>query len=230
MHDPMVVAHEIALPWPVRKPYCDARTGERRWTLGRHRRTNLEDLGEPTYPWWRPAGYGPRAAGRAFALYRLATVWHVEPGGRDSGTVCPHSRRWQDEDGKWHYEPLRGWRWHVWHWRIQLHPWQAFRQRFERCDECGRRMNRATRIGVGWDDPRVLHDECHALRHLRGTLTDTDALVDRMFAAFRAVTDSSEEQALRALLGSRWGNNLWRAHYRLRQRLRDDTNRRETVA
>ena len=32
-------------------------------------------------------------------------------------------------------------RWHVWHWRLQVHPWQMLRRRlFDRCYHCGRRF------------------------------------------------------------------------------------------
>jgi hypothetical protein len=30
-------------------------------------------------------------------------------------------------------------RWHVWHWRIQVHPWQRLRRKlFDRCESCGK--------------------------------------------------------------------------------------------
>lgn len=132
MHDPLVVAHKVVLPIPVRRwRYL----GEKRSCfLRRRRRTNEENLGEPVYPWWRPAGYETRLFSYEIGLYRLATVWHREPRSADSGDVCPHHKRVGDE-----YVPARAWRWHVHHWRIQVHPYQALRRwLFDRCATCHR--------------------------------------------------------------------------------------------
>ena len=131
MHDPMCVAWDVPFPFPRRWKYDDARPGEPRWTLGRMRRTNPDNLGEPVYAWFRPAGYRPRVAGHAYRARTLCTIWHVEPNDRDSGSVCKH---WAD--GK----PVKAWRWHVWHWRIQVPVLQGFRARlFDRCEMCGRK-------------------------------------------------------------------------------------------
>lgn len=47
-------------------------------------------------------------------------------------------------------------KWHFWHWRIQVHPLQNWWHRnFAKCDVCGKKMGRATRIGTCWDTPRV---------------------------------------------------------------------------
>lgn len=44
-------------------------------------------------------------------------------------------RCWQRHNRPWYRHP----RWHVWHWRIQLHPWQTFRRwAFSRCCKCGK--------------------------------------------------------------------------------------------
>lgn len=51
----------------------------------------------------------------------LITVWHNEPGGSDSGTVCKER-----------------WRMHVHHWSLQVHPYQHARRRvLTRCGWCG---------------------------------------------------------------------------------------------
>lgn len=167
MHDPDVVAITIPSPLPRRKRYRDAREGERRWTLGVRRRTNAENLGERVYPWWRLAGYEPRLAGRAFGLNSAITIWHHEPGGRDAFTVCKH-----------------GWKWHVRHWRVQVHLVQQLRRRFfVRCDECKRRFPWTYgAIGVGWDDPRILHRECHGYRSLLRA-RETDEQIIRWLAS-----------------------------------------------
>jgi hypothetical protein len=113
MHDPEVVAFTLLRPWPQRqsRPF-----GKSRWRFHGH--------------FWNIAGIG---------LYwpSLITVWHVEPGGRDSGEVCKHHRRWRDENDEWQSVPIRSWRWHVHHWRIQVHPLQHLRRwALTRCEWC----------------------------------------------------------------------------------------------
>lgn len=61
--------------------------------------------------------------------------------------------RWilRDRRSRWRHP-----RWHLHHWRIQVHPIQGWWHRnFAKCDECGRRMGRGTRIGTCWDTPHV---------------------------------------------------------------------------
>jgi hypothetical protein len=95
MHDPMVVAWEVPLFIPKRERWRDKHYNGRRWGFSRKRFTNPEHLGKPIYRWWRPAGWTFALAGRVIGWRRLATIWHVEPGGHDSGEVCRHLHRWQ---------------------------------------------------------------------------------------------------------------------------------------
>ena len=71
-------------------------------------------------PW--PRHYVVGAEGRRVRYWpALVVVWHVEPGGHDSGTVCRRS----------------SWAWHVNHWRIQVPSLQALRRRLlTRCAWC----------------------------------------------------------------------------------------------
>lgn len=167
MHDPMVVAFEVVTPIPKRERWKDARLAKPTG-LVRRRRTNQENLGEPVYPWWRPAGWEGAVRGRAFGLYQAATVWHVEPNGADAFTVCKHDTRWK---------------WHVRHWRVQIHLAQKFhRFMFERCTECGRRYPWGyAPISHSWDEPRgpwfkvtrrSYHHECSSLVHVRRELEE----------------------------------------------------------
>jgi hypothetical protein len=96
-------------------------------------------------------------AGRRFYFPSLITVWHVEPGGHDSGEVCKHYRRDQSLDGKWETTWLRGWKWHVHHWHLQVHPLQNLRRwALTRCAWCGGRSAKANRVDTSrsWDGPR----------------------------------------------------------------------------
>lgn len=135
MHDPRVVAFELRRPWPRRQSR----------PLSRH-------TGR-----WEIRGTFWTLAGRHLYWPALITVWHVEPGGRDSGTVCPHYRTMITPDGP-ETVILRAWRWHVWHWRIQIHPVQQLRRRvLTRCAWCGGRDRKGDPINVShqWDSPRV---------------------------------------------------------------------------
>lgn len=167
MHDPMVVVFDIDLPIPKRTRWRDARDGQPRW-VERRRRTNPENLGEPVFPWWRPAGYTVRFAGRGLSLRKLATIWHHEPGGRDSGEVCKGLR---GSDFSAHNI---GWAWqhreHLdvqWHFYQRVHNWLT-----TRCAHCGHRFFwKQGRYGyMGGDD--TYHRSCMDLRAARGKLED----------------------------------------------------------
>jgi hypothetical protein len=237
MHDPMVVAWEVPFPFPKRERWREKRYSGRRWGWTRKRRTNPENLGEPIYRFWRPEGWDFAIAGRVYGLRRFATIWHVEPGGRDSGEVCKHHRRWKDDDG-WHAEPLRSWRWHVHHWHVQL-PWaQAIRARlFDRCAECGRkgRPNHSRQWdskGLGWRKWRsregLYHRECSDLVGLRHQRTTDEELIRHLVAALRVVSDESETELVARLTDPRSRGMEFRHAHRLTRLLgydRDDDYR-----
>lgn len=51
-------------------------------------------------------------------------------------------------------------RWHFYHWRFQLHPWQKFvNEHFTRCSICHEKMGKAARYS-GWEGNAVWHDRC----------------------------------------------------------------------
>lgn len=58
----------------------------------------------------------------------------------------------------WYRHP----RWHVWHWRIQIHPWKTFRRwAFDRCSKCGGRFKWGTSDVIGdWGGKRIWHRAC----------------------------------------------------------------------
>lgn len=133
MHDPLIVAFEIRRPWPKRdvwKTELALRDGVR----------------------WQFRGAFNVVAGRGFYWPSFITVWHREPGGHDSLTIC--ERRTQRSDGTWHRS--RAWRFHVHHWKIQVVPLQMARRRLlTRCTSCGGRSTKAHPVNVGmWDGER----------------------------------------------------------------------------
>lgn len=182
MHDPMVVAHEVPSPIPHRDKWREKNWTGHRWGFTRQRRTNPENLGEPVYRFWRPAGWTLALGGRVYKLGRIATIWHVEPGGRDMGEVCRHYVRKNDpQPPAWRVrlspflkahphretpaDPAAGrawiadraWKWHVHHWHIQIHLNQRLKRfLLERCEECGRRYPWSyAPISHQWDGPRT---------------------------------------------------------------------------
>ena len=66
-------------------------------------------------------------------------------------------------------------RWHFWHWRFQVHHWQALRRwLFSRCEGCGKRFSYGySPVSFQWDSPKpkvfrgevgVYHSECANLK------------------------------------------------------------------
>jgi len=94
-------------------------------------------------------------------------IWHREPHGRDSGTVCPSHTRWR----------------HLHHWHLRFWPAFNFRMRFKRCAGCGRRMNRAARFGYMGSD-KVWHEECSGLAGLRQERLIMLEVLDRLFITY----------------------------------------------
>lgn len=59
---------------------------------------------------------------------------------------------------------LRPWykhpRWHIHHWKIQLHPWQRLKRRFwDKCCKCGKRGFKGSAMG-NWSGTQIWHQEC----------------------------------------------------------------------
>lgn len=239
MHDPMVVAHDLVLPIPVRVKWKDHDfyTKGRRWALIVSRRTNDENLGERVYRWWRPKGYTLVLAGRTFGLYRFGTIWHNEPRGRDSGEVCKH---WTPiEDASWWQRRRarpgdksvanRAWRWHVHHWTLQVFALQHLRRfMLDRCDECGRHYPYGyAPIGYSWDPPRLhfwqrrtgtCHHECDAMRSWKSSSGLADEAIQVAVAAYRTLADCGELEAIERLASGAEvpGDGRWRVGHRMR--------------
>lgn len=88
-------------------------------------------------------------------------------------------RCWQRFKRPWYKHP----RWHFWHWRIQVHPWQTFRRwALSRCAGCGRRFAWGeSPVSFSWDSPKpkflcgevgIYHSDCSAMS---GALRNTEA-------------------------------------------------------
>ncbi|GIH91966.1 hypothetical protein ACFFMN_33840 [Planobispora siamensis] len=120
----------------------------------------------------------------------LVTVWHREPGSRDSGEVCKHHSRVQDRDGKWQWKFHHGWRFHIHHWRIQVHPLQELRRRLlTRCTWCGGRHRKGDAVNVSqqWNRRRghwwqgemgLYHRDCSSIAHAHRSCLCEDPITD----------------------------------------------------
>ncbi len=63
-------------------------------------------------------------------------------------------------------------RWHVHHWRFQLHPIQGLKRRYwDRCCRCGKRGFKGSAIG-SWDGDAIWHSDCDAGRVARPVVSD----------------------------------------------------------
>lgn len=161
MHDPLVVAFEIRRPWPQRARYRDAKPVPE---------------GKRPKPRWSFRLPFFTAFGRGWYFPSLITVWHREPGGHDSGEVCKHYHRAQDATGDWQYVWHRSWRFHVHHWKVQVHPLQAFRRwLLTRCEWCGGPSRKGDVVNVShqWDGERgpwwlgergLFHGDCSSVQ------------------------------------------------------------------
>lgn len=108
---------------------------------------------EIKYPWRQSLTIATMNGKTTAAIrYRppMVTIWHRDPSGYDSGVRCRMG-------------PEQRWRWHVHHWRLQIHPLQRIRRAVQRCAGCGQRFgwNPPALIAAGWDDPRTLHPHCY---------------------------------------------------------------------
>ncbi|MEU4576631.1 hypothetical protein [Nonomuraea sp. NPDC023979] len=116
----------------------------------------------------------------------LVTVWHREPGGHDALTIC--QKRVQMPDGGWKYP--RTWRWHVNHWKIQVHAMQELRRRLlTRCTWCGGRSRKGDAVDTShsWDGPRsrwwqgecgLYHGNCSGIARAHSACVCADPITD----------------------------------------------------
>jgi hypothetical protein len=114
--------------------------------------------------------------GRGLYFPPLITVWHRDPSGYDSTTCAIY--------------PGRMWRFHVHHWRLQVHPLQQWRRRLlTRCAWCGGRSVKGDAVNVShsWDGPRarwwqgergLFHRDCSSIERAHATCVCTRPVLD----------------------------------------------------
>lgn len=99
----------------------------------------------------------------------VVTVWHREPGGRDSGTVC--TMDWSSGLSRVKFVfALRHWR----HLRIQVRPYDRVKGwMLYRCDDCGRRF-RWRESRTGYMSGGTYHNVCMSLHQSLGWAKDLE--------------------------------------------------------
>lgn len=131
MHSPEVLAFTIRRPWPtIRKR--DNPTGPRRhfFIYRLHER-------------WHASAFA-YLGGYELYLPSMIDVWHMEPGGADSLTVCKN--RIVDDDGNFERWST-AWKWHVHHWKVAFPILRDIRRAlFTRCEWCGSRQRKRDRL------------------------------------------------------------------------------------
>jgi hypothetical protein len=104
-------------------------------------------------------GWEPLTAAELTRIYELASSPHdsirsvvascASKEGMQRLFLCVY-RLYRTHRRPWWKHP----RWHVWHWRVQLHPWQRFRRwLFDRCEKCGGKFVKESPCTYFWDPP-----------------------------------------------------------------------------
>lgn len=194
MHDPLTVAFTIRSPWPQHSALPAAGHRSIRWRIRLHHDCGTWCADDPqhpegAFPWWQLSSYSAfwRLNGKDYYFPSLITVWHREPGGRDSLSTC--GKRVQRRDGTWGF--TRGWRWHVHHWRLQCPPLQRLRRRLlTRCAWCHsrHRPGDAVNISHSWDgpsghwwqgEPGLFHRDCSAIERAHASCACEHPVLDQ---------------------------------------------------
>jgi len=117
-----------------------------------------------------------RRVGPTFKYHRaIVTVWHVEPKGHDSGSICKGMRG-------------SGWSWanvkfalrHIRHLEIHVEPYRRVKRwLLDHCAECGYRFRwKQARHSYQSSPERVVyHEKCMDLRSVRGWADDLEAFI-----------------------------------------------------
>jgi hypothetical protein len=85
------------------------------------------------------------------------------------GILCNVARGLLDLKRPWYRHP----RWHIWHWKLQIHPLQTFKRwAFSRCCKCGKGFKWGASVtsnqwdsdGPSWfGEKHVMHDSCSGI-------------------------------------------------------------------
>jgi hypothetical protein len=86
----------------------------------------------------------------------IITLWHVDPETDGSDDSCDWFNRKHKGRPAWQHP-----RFHVWHYKLQIHPWQDFKRwAFSRCAVCGGRFKWAESVIGSWEGTKIWHMDC----------------------------------------------------------------------
>jgi hypothetical protein len=93
---------------------------------------------------------------------------------------------WREEQARSFFGAIAGWilrdrrhwfqkpRWHVWHWRFQIHPLQKIRRLlFDRCEMCGKRFAYGETPCGSWSGDKVWHMGCAQSANVKREIVST---------------------------------------------------------
>lgn len=173
MHDPMTVAFEIKYPWKE-KPTKYFPNGHRDtfitiWHVDPEKNGN-----DDSCDWFGSyRRLNSKEMAITEAIFDLESILYNEPF-YPSHPAYLRFQKLKEAQRKWRQRGFRLHpRWHVWHWKIQIHPLQKLRRwLFSCCAKCGNGFvwgyspvsmgwsNKKTRFFKGEED--VYHFECYA--------------------------------------------------------------------
>ncbi len=145
MHSPEVLVFSIRRPWPELITYKKGTQAKPAWQSIWYKRKDGSLYLSPFFS----------AFGKNFYFPEIVMVWHMEPGGADSLTICKN--KIYDEDGKF-FRWTSAWKWHFWHWKISptfIYDWR--RKLLTRCNVCGGRSTKQHPVDTSdsWDNPHI---------------------------------------------------------------------------
>lgn len=149
MHDPLTVAFEIRYPWAKsRRTSKSGREFVYREPFLTVWHVDPETDGTDNSCDW--SGFRLSDEG----LARLSESPNYRRLGERLGRDGEYLAGCLWREARLFYKPARPWwkhpRWHVWHWRLQLHPWQKLKRwLFKRCGHCGERF--------GWNESPITY-------------------------------------------------------------------------
>lgn len=139
MHDPMTVAFDIKSPFRGKPSQWSPKGYRETWITIWHVDPEADGTEDSCdwFGWKRPLSPEERAI--FDALYNLETILDNRPFFPDHEA---HARFQPLKDSIRQLCKRKGWRihprWHIWHWKIQIHPLQQLkRMLFSRCCKCG---------------------------------------------------------------------------------------------
>jgi hypothetical protein len=158
MHDPQCVAHEIRYPWrkwPNAKGKWESQYRASFVTIWH---VDPETDGSDDSCGWFIRGRHLSQADRDHAKdlitneYDNLRHWFT---GRDDeekiGQLLGCFAALRRREQPWYKHA----RWHVWHWKLQIHPWQQFRRwLLTRCALCGKRIVGESPVSHSWASPK----------------------------------------------------------------------------